>query len=335
MDMETMNKISKNLWRAVLPLLAVSASTGSAAAQQPSWETVLVYQAAVPKGSTPNAGGTSLAADESGDVFSGGGANAVDGKEAGQVLQTTDSTETTWFLSDDSNTNPASNITVVNNLGFDSNGYLYSVGQLFPATGAPYWYVRKSSNRGAMWTTVDQYQYAAGSYPWADATGFTADKLGNIYVVGGAYDVIIKRHWLVRESSNGGKIWANVDDVIITNLASSAAFVPGGGIFVAGDPGNVRWTVRFSGKGGETWATVDALPPGAGAFSVASDSQGNIYVVGLETLTKPGTTVTYFAWVTRMSAEGGASGTWQTVDTYTLAPYESAAGHALTRIFHS
>jgi hypothetical protein len=327
-DMETLNKISKNLWRAVLTLLAVSASTGSATAQ--TWQTVLVYQPAVPKGSTPYAGGTGLAADDLGNVFSEGGANAVDGKEAGQVLQTTDATETTWLLSDDSNTDPAADVSAVNSLGFDSNGNLYSVGQLFGST--TYWYVRKSSNRGATWTTVDLYQYVSGSI-WADATGFCADNSGNIYVVGGAYDANIKRHWLVRESSDGGQTWANVDDAMISNVASSAAFVPGVGIFVAGDPGTIGWTVRFSSNGGETWATVDApFPAGAGAWSVASDSLGNVYVTGSEpvtgaTTTKPPKTVTYSAWVTRKSANGGA--TWQTVDSYTLAPCESAVGHAL------
>ncbi len=316
--MNTFNKISKHLWRAVLTLLAVSASTGSAAAQ--TWQTVLVYQPAVPRGSTPFAAGSSLAADELGDVFSGGSANAVDGKEAGQVLQATDTTETSWLLSDDSNTDPASDTTAVNNLGFDSNGNLYSVGQLFGST--TYWYVRKSADRGATWTTVDLYQYASGAI-WADATGFCADNLGNIYVVGGAYDAAIKRHWVVRKSSNGGETWANVDDVMITNLASSAAFVPGVGIFVAGDPGTLGWIVRRSLDGGASWATVDTpFPAGAGAWSVASDSLGNVYVTGSELVT-----ASYSQWVTRKSSNGGQ--TWQTVDTYTLAPDKSAVGHAL------
>jgi hypothetical protein len=175
---------------------------------------------------------------------------------------------------------------------------------------------------------VDQYQYP-GEF-WTGAFGFTADNSGNIYVVGGAYDLGPSgRHWLVRKSTDGGLTWANVDDdTLIGYPASQAAFVPGVGIFVVGDPGNIGWTVRLSTNGGTNWATVDApFPPGAGAYSVASDSLGNIYVVGSEPLTKPGTTVKYSAWVTRMSANGGA--TWQTVDSYTLAPYESAVGHAL------
>jgi hypothetical protein len=316
--MNTFNKISKHLWRAVLPLLAMTTITGSAAAQ--TWQTVLVYQPAVPRGSTPFAAGSSLAADELGDVFSGGSANAVDGKEAGQVLQATDTSETSWLLTDDSNTDPASDVTAVNNLGFDSNGNLYSVGQLFGST--TYWYVRKSANRGATWTTVDLYQYVAGSI-WADATGFTADNAGNIYVVGGAYDTSMKRHWLVRKSSNGGETWTNVDDAMITNLASSAAFVPGVGIFVAGDPGTLGWSVRFSANAGATWANVDApFPTGAGAWSVASDYQGNVYVTGSTPVT-----AAYSEWVTRKSSNGGQ--TWQTVDTYTLAPDKSAVGHGL------
>jgi hypothetical protein len=322
-DMRTLNKISKNLWRAVLLLLAVSASTGSATAQ--TWQTVLAYQPAVPKGKTPFAACSSVAADGLGNVFSGGSANDGEGTEDGQVLQTTDTTETAWFLSDDSNTEPAADITAVNNIGFDSSGNLYSVGQLFPeqGSGAPYWYVRKSSNRGATWTTVDLYQYSSGSYPWADATGFTADNSGNIYVVGGAYDGSLKRHWLVRKSSNSGETWANADDEIIGNFPSSAAFVASVGIFVAGDPGTLGWSVRFSANAGATWANVDApFPTGAGAWSVASDYQGNVYVTGSTPVT-----AAYSEWVTRKSSNGGQ--TWQTVDTYTLAPDKSAVGHGL------
>jgi hypothetical protein len=86
--------------------------------------------------------------------------------------------------------------------------------------------------------------------------------------------------------------------------------------------------------GGATWTTVDApFGSGAGAWSVASDSIGNIYVAGSKsvtvTTTKPKKTITYEEWITRKSSDGG--NTWSTVDTFTLAQNESAVGHGLGR----
>src|SRR6266446_3997177 len=189
----------------VLVLLGVFTATTTAMAQ--TWQTVLAYQRVAGK----SAAGLCLAADASGNVFSGGEAEDSSSNEHGLVLKT-DTTQGSWFLGDDTNPNPSNYISEVYNLGFDSIGNLYSVGQLWPGHGLlpPYWQVRKSSDRGATWTTVDLYQYPSGS--WIDVTGFTADNSGNIYVVGGAMDAAGNRHWLARKSANGGQTWALVDD---------------------------------------------------------------------------------------------------------------------------
>jgi hypothetical protein len=244
----------------------------------------------------------------------------------------TDTTEADWFLSDDTNPKPGSYESWVNSLGFDSNGNLYSVGQLWPPGGLPpYWQVRKSSDRGVTWTTVDLYQYPVSSLD-VDPTGFTADNAGNIYVVGWANSAGI-RHWLVRKSTDGGQTWDLVDDTTGGNLASQGCFVPGVGLFVVGSQSTaLGWTVRRSLDGGATWTTVDApFGSGAGAWSIASDSLGNIYVAGSVSVTtittKPKATVTYSVWTTRKSTDGG--NTWSTVDKFTLAQNASATAHGV------
>jgi photosystem II stability/assembly factor-like uncharacterized protein len=90
--------------------------------------------------------------------------------------------------------------------------------------GIACWYVRKSSDSGLNWSTVDLYQYAAGTP--IDATGFAADNSGNIYVSGYS-----NNHWLVRKSTDGGQTWRLVDN-LIGPTANGAGFVPGAGVFV-------------------------------------------------------------------------------------------------------
>jgi hypothetical protein len=330
--MKITNRIVNGVLGVALPLL-VLASTNGAMAQ--AWQNVLVYQLAAGKGAV----GYGLAADTLGNVFSGGygqGAS-VNGTSylQGLVLKT-DTTEANWFLSDDTNPNPGTYQSWINSLGFDSNGNLYSVGQLWPPGYLPpYWEVRKSADRGVTWTTVDLFQYPVSSVD-VDPTGFIADNAGNIYVVGWASSAG-NGHWLVRKSTDGGQTWANVDDMTGGTIPSQGCFVPGVGLFVVGSgspsvPGVSGWTVRRSLNGGATWTTVDApFGSSAGAWSVASDSAGNIYVAGsvsvTTTTTKPKSTVTYSVWVTRESTDGG--NTWATVDTYILASNQSAVAHGV------
>jgi hypothetical protein len=289
-----------------------------------NWETVRNYQ--YPGGT---AEGHHIVADSSGNVFAGGDGSDAAGITRGLVFKT-DTTQATWLQSDDTNPSVTQYESFVWNLGLDAAGALYSIGQLIPSsTGLPYWYVRKSSDNGATWFTLEKdnlYQYAPGK--WINASGFAADGSGNIYVVGGAQDASKKSylHWLVRKSSDGGQTWTLVDDVqgpTSSFGANGAGFVPGAGVFVVGAPfagWSSSWLVRRSPSGqsiGEpgTWSTVDNPFAGA-AQSVGSDSDGNIYVVGARFLTSTvkGRATTYPAWVTRKSSDGGNS--WSTVDTF-------------------
>jgi hypothetical protein len=312
---------------ALLSLQSVGAQT---------WQTVLDYQLVPGK----TADGDGIVADASGNVFSGGNGNDASGTYHGIVLKT-DTTQANWYFSNDTNPSFTQDQSYLWSLGLDSGGNLYSIGQLTPnSTGIPYWYVRKSSDKGLSWSTVDLYQYAAGQ--WVDAAGFTADNSGNVYVVGGARDAGTKRnpvgnlHWLVRKSANGGP-WTVVNDVQGSTpgfVASGAAFVAGAGVFVVGGPNasaSSLWVVRRSLNGElSTWSTLES-PFAGGAAAVGSDSTGNIYVTGakwITTATKPNITG-YWVWVTRESNDGGNH--WSTVDTFAPAQNKNSNGLGVGR----
>jgi hypothetical protein len=300
--------------------LAVLAHSNGLQAQ--TWQTVLDYQLAAGEG----AGGDGLAADALGNVFAGGNAYDAAGTNHGIVVKT-DTTQANWFLSDDTNPSATQYESVIWNLGIDVGGRVYSIGQLRPnSTGIASWYVNKSSDSGATWSTVDLYQYAPGK--GGDATGFAADNSGNIYVAGWSRDAaqLSNVHWLVRKSADGGQTWNLVDNVT-GPTANGAGFVPGAGIFVTGGRfvGGTglqhSWLVRRSPNGEPgTWSTVDGPFANAAARGVAGDNSGNVYVSGSQFITTlPATKHTpaqgYYAWVTRKSSDGGI--TWSTVDTFT------------------
>jgi len=302
-----------------LPVIALAVALTSGAQAQ-SWETVLDYQ--MDNGS---AGGNSLAVDEDGNVFAGGKGNMADTVH-GLVLKT-DSAQVDWFLSDNSNHNPAQYNSYHWDLGFDAAGNLYSAGQLtLKSSGIPFWLIRKSSDRGLTWSTVDLYQYAPGR--WANASGFAADELGNIYIAGWVQDGTKHKnnHWIVRKSSDAGQSWQVVDDVLGFQ-AATAAYIPGAGLFVVGPKSagpSTTWRVRFSQNLGASWATVDT-PFAGGARAVASDSTGAIYVTGVQSVTP--SRLSYGIWITRQSINGGA--TWTTVDSYNLVAGKSAGATAI------
>jgi hypothetical protein len=326
---------SKRIRKTGLAAAVASLLTQSSLHAQ-TWQTVLDYQ--YPGGT---AEGSGIAVDASGNLFSGGNGNDASGIVHGIVLST-DPTQAGWLVSDDTNPDPTQYNSYIWDFGIDAGQNLYSIGQLTPnSTGIAYWNVRKSSNSGLTWSNAGApYQYAAGQS--IDATGFAADDVGNIYVVGWGRDASKKNylHWLVRKSADGGQTWTLVDDVQgpTGNFgAAGAGFVPGAGIFVVGAPyaGSASpWLVRRSLNGQlGTWSTVDNPFAGA-ARAVSSDSQGNVYVAGSQFITvtiktHPLTTSSYPVWVVRKSSNGG--NTWSTVDTFIYAANKGADAYGIGR----
>jgi hypothetical protein len=183
---------------------------------------------------------------------------------------------------------------------------------------------------GQTWQTVDDYQLLPGNDSLVQAMG--KDPLGNIYAAGYAaidagYDTVA----VIKKSSDGGATWSAIDAFSdgeaapfceYWGIVSDAA----GKLYAAGDdPGSASgsWFVRRSLDGGMTWSTVDKLhlSYSDSAHAVATDSAGNVYVVG-QAIT--GTDTLHPSWIVRKSADHGTS--WSTVDTFNPNVSGSAQG---------
>jgi hypothetical protein len=326
---------------ALAGLLAIAAQTNLPAQ---TWQTVLDYQFIA--GAT--SGAECIAADALGNVFVGGLGYPATGLSSGLVLKT-DTSEATWYLSDNSNPSPPQTGSSVSGLAFGANGNLYSAGTLWnlcTKTSCPgsFWYVRKSPDRGVTWATVDLFQSAAGKS--AGSGSVAGDSLGNVFVSGGANDGNGGSHWLVRKSADGGENWASVDD-LSPGRSYGVSSVPGVGLFAVGSlssttsgKGNQStttryWMVRRSVDGGAHWTTVDAYQPpagyGADAFAVASDAQGKVHVAGRTTiLVGSGRTASAVVqWLVRSSSDGG--NTWSTADAFSYVAGKGSGANGLGR----
>jgi hypothetical protein len=151
-----------------------------------------------------------------------------------------------------------------------------------------YWRVNRSTNGGASWTVVDNYNYDANVKFSTYAYGIASDSGGNVFVVGvgtarvqtGVTYTYTKvkgqtvatehpvysylEHWLTRQTSNGGATWANVDDFERSRTNGDynepySVAAANGAVYVAGycdDDAVVRSNVDGN------WATVDDSPLG-------------------------------------------------------------------------
>jgi hypothetical protein len=300
---------------------ALLAALPTSASAQTNWQTVVMND---------NGSGYCITSDAAGNVFVGGFASGPSGSaiESGLVFGTTTRDETSWYLSDDSNTNATGgDSTTLRDLAFDSNSNLWSAGLLLEPSGS-YWYVRMSSGPAAgtnSWRTMDKFRYSGNSSSAASVVG---DSSGNVYVAGSAGD-----YWLVRKgtfsSADHAWTWTTVDafngggngsDPRAIALAPPSRDAPNGALCVVGatrEPDRDIALVRRSVDGGATWETVNAFPSNSGwtaATAVCSDASGKVYVVGASQI--PATNGETFReeWLVRRSQDAGA--TWQTVDTY-------------------
>jgi hypothetical protein len=300
--------------------------------QAQTWQTVLDYQLVLGK----PAWGSAMAADASGNVFSGGEGFDAAGIDHGLALKT-DTTElakvdpltVNWIFSDETNPSAPQYSSTLRGLVCGANGRVYSAGSLRPncsgrSCPGSSWLVRMSYAAGApgSWTTLNSFQLASGQ--GATAYGVLEDPFGNIFVCGGANDTKGNPHGLLRKSADGGQSWVVVDDVLFSSLIN-IHLTPSSGMFTtAGASG--WWQVRRGDNAGNTWTTVDKPFQGT-ARSAASDSAGYVYAVGqADKSTGTGTknTILYKEWTVRKWREGYLN--WTTDHTYAYpgATYKSS-----------
>ena len=220
----------------------------------------------------------------------------------------------------------------------DPAGNLYVSGLSYPdelSNGDAQWYVRRSTDGGATWTTVDNFVKAPVDAN-ADDIGIAADAAGNVYVSGcdfyqsGSYAYPL---WTVRKGV-GGTSFSTVDTV--PNSRPTEVFVhPTAGVFVSGmttvtikNQTSSAWLVRRSTDGGATWSNVDTFQLSSSRSAVAMGIGANasgIYVVGHAYNLNKGVTSSH--WIVRQSTNGGNS--WTTVDDYQLVADNSSQARCI------
>lgn len=301
----------------LLTLSALTLSVCAACAQ--TWQTVDDFQYIAGQDS----GNAGLVVAPNGTLFAAGwGFDPT--LSHGLVMASADG-GLTWSGPLDDFTNGGAFYASYNGVGCDAAGSIYAAGY-YSGDGPNHWLLRRSTDGGATWATVDDY--FDGGWETA-ANAVAADAAGNVYVAGySTAGSIATPHWLIRKGV-GGTNFTTVDSIPCAWSVGAAAIRvhPTAGVFAAGvgpistnKTGQVTygWVVRRSTDAGATWSTMDKFTLASGqraaAFGLGADAHGNLYAVGsADTTSGNGNKVTYYAhWVVRKSSDGGNS--WSTVD---------------------
>lgn len=178
-------------------------------------------------------------------------------------------------------------------VGFHPNGDVFVVGCVVDSAGSSTWTVRRSSDQGETWDTVDSFRSA--EWTSGSAQGIAVTESGTLYVTGWAFYSSRKGsgwRWVVRTSHDGGTTWA-LSDYTTAGGGVGVAVDANGKPYVCGY-GNGNWLVRTLSevttiKKGKpvttlTWITIDSYQLASGqsarANGIATDTVGNIFVSG-------------------------------------------------------
>jgi hypothetical protein len=210
----------------------------------------------------------------------------------------------------------------------DAHGTIYvagmSEGLFVPGPGA---YVnaivRRSTDQGATWTTIEEYSYPNPPNPLSPSVRFISiglDLAQNLYAVGltGLGGVDSTDRLIVRKSADGGETWATALDVAAPDAPMGTATLGSPG-FAADAAGAIYVSVKYGG-GSFILKSTDA-----GATWISSIHTGWVRGMvltsaGLFSAEAPGN-----PWgMVKKSLNGGA--TWTTVDSYTPAGFNGTGG---------
>lgn len=200
----------------------------------------------------------------------------------------------------------------------------------------PQWLTIRSRDGGTSWETLDEYVHPL-YYP-SIPRDTAIDASGNIYLVTLAKEGDAgtgNSRWLIRKglSAPGGMTWSMVGDFVYPDGYESdhgheadgptGVACLGTSVFVVGGGGRT-WTVRKSANGGITWPVVDTFRFSksgiSGAFDVAADRAGNVYVTGFSY--RMGS-----QWFVRKGSNVGTN--WSTVDQFSLPSGSYAEGRGI------
>jgi hypothetical protein len=214
--------------------------------------------------------------------------------------------------------------------GLDTQSNLYTAGWAYDAANIQHALVMRSSDQGATWETIEDFNYRPGTNTYF--LSFAVDPAQNLYAVGVANMAPLSGapdHWIVRKSADHGATWTTVDDFVPDsgvgdgrNVASGVAVDGVGNVYVVGmvhkrvgmsSHSYEFWVVRKSADAGATWTTVDQYGYPNAPESVASAvlaTPAGLFVCGLSVATSGRGP----QWVVRKCANAGT--TWTTVDNF-------------------
>jgi hypothetical protein len=290
----------------------------------------------------------SLAADGGGNVFATGGSGITGFVGDWQTRRQSGGTGA-FALVDDFVTGYSSavgeGIKVIGGTGPSAGIYAMGYGHNNSVNGnTADWVVRKSTDGGNSWSTVDVFHEGPTAMGSSAAVDICADRAGNLFVVGygEAYTITgytkvngqqqpvysMKRHWIVRKSSTGSAgSWTINDDYLSSGpLAAASSVVTdlAGNVYVSGyamdtnGNGIAHAIIRTIANG--KWKTVDDYRLASGASATWSgstvDANGTLYVSGWAYDSFGGTT----HWIIRAAAGPSAPQVVQVAVTSSLAP---------------
>ena len=191
---------------------------------------------------------------------------------------------------------------------------LFAVGSNFVGN-TDHWIVRRSSDAGETWTTVDDV-------PGTHATGVAVDPGGDAVYVAGTLGGE-NTGWIVRKSVDGGNNWATIDSFSgpQAQLAATRLTVdPQGNVSVIGYQffsSGYFGVLRRSEDGGAHWTQINySQNQQSYPLSVAAGPNGEVYIGGA--YLNPSATNIFRQWTIWYSPDGKTG--WQQVDSVAASP---------------
>jgi hypothetical protein len=202
-------------------------------------------------------------------------------------------------------------------VGGSSN--VYAAGTITTTTGdfgeRVYGVVRRSTNAGASWDTVD-------SFPdWWEVKASTVSPAGTVVVVGQARTNSEMPRWLVRLSADGASNWRTVDEYEYApgQQSGAVAVVAGndGTIYVGGwangTSAGLHWVVRRSVDKGLSWNTVaDETSTRLSPLMAMCRVKAGLFLTGFSSQVASNQTIE--SWRIKRNTDNSAA--WSDVDTW-------------------
>jgi hypothetical protein len=130
-----------------------------------------------------------------------------------------------------------------------------------------------------------------GTHDFDQAFGVATDEFGNVYVVGetggalGGPNKGDRDAWVIKYGRDGHRLWSRQPGKSSEDFAKGVATDTDRNVYVVGrTTGALRridpWVIKFAGDGRRLWSRQPGTSGQDEASGVATDREGNVYVVG-------------------------------------------------------